>query len=879
MSHDGNLPRKTLPALFSKAAFAVRAAFAALAVRAELLYGRAETPNPHPAVTESPADMPLVPVATASPAPTVVAAAAGLTLAAVAAFWQVALGWPAAALVLLGLGVASFAVWRLAWGSLSGTRAAGGRGSLLSLAMEANPDGRVIIDRAGRVLYANTSYRQILGLSARAPLKDLLTLLPESGDLGERLRRLHVSAMNGGRSYEELDVTLPEGGSKWLALTARSLTGTPGGPVLWYVEDATARHEIEEAIRAEQGKLVDFIDKAPVGFYSADDMGRFQFANATLAGWLGLSPADLITGTFRLADVIAFSAPELPDGNRTGEREASLIARDGSRRPVRITQSVMRGPAGAEMRTRSVVYDLTQENAWRNALRQAEQHFRDFFDFAPVGIVVLDEGDQVLESNPAFRAMLGTESDGGFGRDFPALVRDEDRAETRERLALGRAGGGGGGAPIEVRLAGASERVAQLYVSRLQPDAQGVCGLLLHLIDTTEQKSLELQFAQSQKMQAVGQLAGGIAHDFNNLLTAMIGFCDLLLLRHQAGDQSFADIMQIKQNANRAANLVRQLLAFSRQQTLRPKVLVVTDVLVELSNLLRRLIGETIELRMTHGRDLGLVKVDQGQFEQVIINLAVNARDAMTEGGSLTIRTANVTAEESTALGHELMPAGEYVLIEAIDTGKGIPKENLGKIFEPFFTTKPVGAGTGLGLSTVYGIVKQTGGFIYPASEPGAGATFRIYLPRFRPSAGVAVEAAEDASRREVHDLTGKGTVLLVEDEDAVRIFAARALRNKGYNVLEANSGDAALAKVNEHQGAIDVLISDVVMPNMDGPTLAKKVRSTWPDMKIIFISGYAEDAFRRNLDRGAEINFLPKPFSLKQLAGKVKEVLGHPEP
>jgi two-component system cell cycle sensor histidine kinase/response regulator CckA len=279
---------------------------------------------------------------------------------------------------------------------------------------------------------------------------------------------------------------------------------------------------------------------------------------------------------------------------------------------------------------------------------------------------------------------------------------------------------------------------------------------------------------------------------------------------------------------------------------------------------------------MVHGRDLGLVKVDYGQLEQVIINLAVNARDAMAEtGGALTISTGNVTAEESLRLNHELMPPGEYVMVAVSDTGHGIPGEHLGKIFEPFFTTKEVGAGTGLGLSTVYGIVKQTGGFIFPESGAGEGATFRIYLPRYRQEAGEA-SAAKTADQATARDLTGKGLVLLVEDEDAVRTFAARALRNKGYTVLEADSGESALKVVEEQDDRIDLLISDVVMPQMDGPTLVKKVRERRPETKIIFISGYAEDAFRRSLDQrdAREVNFLPKPFSLKQLAGKVKEVM-----
>jgi two-component system, cell cycle sensor histidine kinase and response regulator CckA len=400
---------------------------------------------------------------------------------------------------------------------------------------------------------------------------------------------------------------------------------------------------------------------------------------------------------------------------------------------------------------------------------------------------------------------------------------------------------------------------------------------MMHFIDATEQKNLEVQFAQSQKMQAVGQLAGGVAHDFNNLLTAMIGFCDLLLMRFRPGDPSFADIMQVKQNANRAANLVRQLLAFSRQQTLQPRIIDITDVLVELSHLLRRLIGESIELKVVHGRDLGLVKVDQGQLEQVIINLAVNARDAMTGTGVLTIRTANVTQTGAIRHGHEVMPAGNYVLIEATDTGVGIPKENLARIFEPFFSTKEIGSGTGLGLSTVYGIVKQTGGFIFVDSTPGRGAVFQIYLPRHHLMDGAlgarteTAEAAETASNR---DLTGIGTVILVEDEDPVRIFGARALRNKGYTVLEAKSGDGALEMIRGAEEKIDLLITDVVMPRMDGPALVRQVREIHPDMKVIFISGYTEDAFRQRLDSDSEIHFLPKPFSLRQLAGKVKEVI-----
>ncbi|WP_100085450.1 ATP-binding protein, partial [Nitrospirillum viridazoti] len=435
--------------------------------------------------------------------------------------------------------------------------------------------------------------------------------------------------------------------------------------------------------------------------------------------------------------------------------------------------------------------------------------------------------------------------------------------------------GGGMGTPVEARLRGTSGAVVHVYSRRFDGEGDGDRGLILHLVDMTAQKNLEAQFVQSQKMQAIGQLAGGVAHDFNNLLTAMIGFCDLLLLRHKPGDQSFSDIMQIKQNANRAANLVRQLLAFSRQQTLQPRVLSITDVLAELSNLLRRLIGENIELRMLHGRDTGLVRVDQGQLEQVIINLVVNARDAMPKGGRLTIVTGNLHTTEPIRHETEEMPPGDWVVVEVIDTGIGIPPENLQRIFEPFFSTKEVGSGTGLGLSTVYGIVRQTGGFVFVESKPGEGAKFSIHLPRLDEKALAQAAPAEESKDKAAADLTGMGTVLLVEDEDAVRVFGARALRNKGYTVLEARSGEEALDLLQgERGGDVDLIVTDVVMPQMDGPTMIEQVRRFRPDVKVIFISGYAEDRFRHSLKDGAVVDFLPKPFSLKQLAAKVKEVM-----
>ncbi len=508
----------------------------------------------------------------------------------------------------------------------------------------------------------------------------------------------------------------------------------------------------------------------------------------------------------------------------------------------------------------------------------------NFIEMSPVAILRLQRDGTVLEANLAFRQLLQGTLPTDRSVQLVEFIDQEDRPRFND--ALNRMWAGEIVAPLTLalRLSNGETVNAYTYFTLMQPGNGHEPVPMLHLFDQTEQKNLEMRFAHSQKMQAVGQLAGGVAHDFNNLLTAMIGFCDLLLMRHPAGDPSFADIMQIKQNANRAANLVRQLLAFSRRQTLQPKTIDLTDVLAELNNLIRRLIGENIQMKMAHGRDLGMVKADQGQLEQVIINLAVNARDAMKEGGTLTIRTSNLELKSNDDLPDDLIAPtddevilpGKYVLVEIEDTGTGIKPEIVKNIFEPFFSTKEVGSGTGLGLSTCYGIVKQSGGFIFVRTKIGVGTTFCLYLKHFEPEAKEA--AAPVAEAAAASDMTGSATILLVEDETPVRIFAARALRNKGYEVLEADSGESALEVFKEHTGEIDIIISDVVMPGINGPkmvtTLYAEYAERMKDIEVVFISGYAEDAFADTFGTERKFNFLPKPFTLKQLAGKVKEVL-----
>ena len=820
-------------------------------------------------------------LASAVLAPGVVAGALGALY-----FAGVTSGWTAEAMAITMIGfaglsgIATFAA-RRADVSLAG------RLDMLAQALDAAPEARLISTPDGRRDYANVAFDRLFPGGAEPPLDRLGRAVSPDDDSQAQFRRLRSCVAAGTRGAAMLSLgDAQSGGAGRFKISVEPIAGRPGNS-FWNFQDITARHELEAVIPKERDQLADFLDNVPVGLYSVDGDGSFRFVNQTLAQWFGRTPSEMIASKTQLHDFLASPPPAgTPPSKPFNAQDAGmqwgevvLKTRQGRTMPAWIGQSVV--GSGSELRTRSVVCDLTPQRESKTALRSCER-FRRCFANAPVGIAMLDRFGCFEEANRTVGELLGATPQVLKGQELVALLNDGDRDRIAARLAAA-ADGCADPEPIEVRPKRPSDKTMVLFLSRLDDVSDGAPafgrdpagGLTLHFIDVTEQKNLEVQFAQSQKMQAVGQLAGGVAHDFNNLLTAMIGFCDLLLLRSPPGDPSFADIMQIKQNANRAANLVRQLLAFSRQQTLQPRVLNITDVLYELQHLLERLIGENIKLDVVHGRDLGLAKVDQGQLEQVIINLAVNARDAMPGGGTLTIRTANFRQERALRRGHEVMPPAEYVLIEVADTGVGISKDNLARIFDPFFSTKELGSGTGLGLSTVYGIVKQTGGFVFVTSTPSRGAVFEIYLPRYEAPDGALPARPDAAEPAAVKDLTGHGTIMLVEDDDPVRIFGARALRNKGYTVIEAKSGEGALDLIRSATEKIDLLITDVVMPRMDGPSLVREVREIHPDMKVIFISGYTEDAFRQRLDSDSDIDFLAKPFSLKQLATKVRDVIG----
>ena len=761
-------------------------------------------------------------------------------------------------------------------------------------------DGVVVTDGEGRVIYANTAYLDLIDAAEASDMRPVERVFIGDADASEAIYRLSKAAREGKRLQEEVRVAGLKGRpAHWLRLRVRPLgeSGRDRRLTVWSLSDVTRERERQENVFQELQHAVDYLDHAPAGFFSVDAKGDVVYLNATLANWLDQDLAQVGSGGLKLADVLAGDAAALlttlraaPGEIKTEVLDLDLRTRSGHPLPVRLFHKVAFGTDGAAGASRTLVINRGRDEG-PDPLRAAEIRFMRFFHNTPMAIATVDRDGRIVRTNPLFARLFhnALNVEGG-ARSIGAVVAERDRAALDGAIAQA-AGGKSDIAPVDAALAGDGERFGSFFVTAVEEQERDQEAAIVYTLETTAQRELENKVTQQQKMELVGQLAGGIAHDFNNVLSAIIMATDFLLNAHKPTDPSFGDIMQIKQNANRAASLVRHLLAFSRKQTLRPQMLDLGEVLSDLTMLLRRLIGEKITLDVVHGRDLWPVKVDISQFEQVIVNLAVNARDAMPEGGRLQLRTTNVTARECERYHAKGMPAADYVLVEVTDNGSGIPESIVGKIFDPFFSTKEVGKGTGLGLSTVYGIIKQTGGFVYVDSIVHEGTTFRIFLPRHTVSAREAAErsaemhvpaiegalaAANQVKRAAGADLTGEGTILLVEDEEGLRALNARGLTSRGYTVLEAGNGIEAIDVLEKSGKPVDLVVSDVVMPEMDGPTLARELRNRNPGLKIIFVSGYAEDAFQKHLpehEKG-QYGFLPKPFTLKQLVAAVKETL-----
>ena len=752
-------------------------------------------------------------------------------------------------------------------------------------------DGLAVTDPRGHVVYFNAAYLALTGAASALEVRPVERVFIGNPDVSEAVFRLLKAAREGKRQQEEARIAGQDGAQgRWLRMRVRPLGQgkRESKYAVWSIADITRDRERQEDVFQELQHAIEYLDHAPCGFFSVNPAGEIVYINATLANWLDYDLAEIGSGGLKLSEIVSgdgaallTSIVPMPGEVKTEVFDIDLRMRGGKTMPVRLYHKLAFGADGAPGASRTLVISRARDER-ADPQRAAEVRFMRFFDHTPMAIATVDRAGGVLRANARYAKLAQDLSpDGAAGSSIFRAVSERDRKLLI--AAINQAAKGQGDIPpVEVLLDGARERWGQFFVTAVEEDERETEAAIVYMLETTARRTLENQINQSQKMDMVGQLAGGIAHDFNNVLSAIMMATDFLLNAHKPTDPSFQDIMQIKQNANRAAALVRHLLAFSRKQTLRPQVLDLGESLSDIENLLKGLIGEKVKLEVVHGRDLWPVKVDVSQFEQVIVNLAVNARDAMPEGGRLMVRTANLTSQEAAQLSYKGMPAADYVRIDVGDTGTGIPTDIVDKIFEPFFSTKEVGKGTGLGLSTVYGIVKQTGGFIYVDSKADKGTSFHIFLPRhhaeqdLQPDAPGATSAAKGASAeaKPRADLTGQGTILLVEDEEGLRSLNARGLRSRGYSVIEASNGLEALGALEEKNGAVDLVVSDVVMPEMDGPSLLKAMRGRNPDLKIIFVSGYAEDAFEKSLPENQQFAFLPKPFTLSQLVAAVKETM-----
>ena len=771
----------------------------------------------------------------------IASAAAGAGALALVGNIAVAAGFVGAGLVAGGAAIA----WRI----LAPVPEAGPRPVDWNLARALVQSSRAAVavtDRSGRLVCANDSFEE------RFPG------LPTPPELPLSEAAVDALGKAGRAAWREGSARTPPGalGRSGLAASV-TRAGDEADLLVWQFDGAAGGAGADDTGRALSGELGDRLGQAGIMAALIGPEGRVIAANAVLraravgtaeatldgrdlgpllsvdaGGVLRFSREGAGGPPLRLLEVPLFDAPDAPLAVALLDEEAAPALPSGDATPV-----------------------------------------RSLIAMIPLGIALVDREGRLMQMNDAFLRAAAVKP--GAHPLYPGdlVVRDDKSvvADAVRRFAAGATHS----SDMAVRLADRPDEPVVLTIAAAR--GLGDAAVLLSLKDNTEEARLKRQAEQATKMQAVGQLAGGVAHDFNNILTAILGHCDLMLMRHSPGDSDYDDIQQIRNNSGRAAALTRQLLAFSRQQTLRPQVLQLPDVVSEVSNLLRRLMGELVTMNVHHGRNLGHVRADPGQLEQVVVNLAVNARDAVLArypqgGGQLTISTFAVSASEVERMGHSILPPADYTALEVQDNGTGIPRAVLPHIFEPFFSTKEQGKGTGLGLSTVYGIVKQSGGWIFADPDIPEGARFTIFLPVHAATVAAAAPrpAAKPASRPA--DLWGSGTILLVEDEDMVRAVAERALTRQGYQVLTAENGEAGLEKLAE-AGRPDLIVTDVMMPTMDGPTMGRHARERYPDLPILFMSGYAEEQLRKSIDLD-NISFLPKPFSVQQLAEAARDAM-----
>ncbi|MEZ5937999.1 MAG: response regulator [Hyphomonadaceae bacterium] len=815
--------------------------------------------------------------------------AAGMALT-----WRDAVG-PAGAVLVVALAAMGLllAVWamrgagrRLGVFPERGAAEAAVQSSRRPVWLDALAEPALISDRGGATQAANPAYLALSSLPAdaseghHAPSVD--RLFGANPGMAAPIYRLSKAVKAGASRSEILPaILMPESASP----VQFEATVAPLGPsrALWRLRRID---NVTTTAGAVDSRAL-YVEDAPVGFFSARRDGRIVYYNNALRQLLGLGEEP---NGLRMEDIIR------PEGLRLLKREVRGVssqraevvmrARDGveisatlmttwtGKGPDALTRSVVYVPTGAEASARRAAPPATgMDGAARPVVDDT------MFVDAPFGVVRLDgegvESSVMLDANRALLDMTDGRAQPG-ARFADLFVADEGAAQLAEQLGKALDGA------VNLRLAGERQKSVDVFIAL---DRHGRPSAA-YVIDMTEKNQLEQRLAQSEKLQAIGKLAGEIAHDFNNLLQGIILNVNKLQVRHPPGDPTFFELKSINEFAARGAEMVRTLLAYSRKQVFRQEVLDITDVISEYYVLLRDIMDERIKFEIVHGRDLPQIRADKNQIETALTNLCTNARDAMIDkkgGGRLTIRTSHATAADARKDDFMLAAEGDYVLIEVMDDGGGIPPEIMDQIFQPFFTTKDTGKGTGLGLATVYGIVKQSGGYIYPVSKVGRGTTFKIFLPAFT---GEVVEEGAPAPAEPVpfeqpaptpppskpdNGLAGRGRILLVEDEEGVRGIAAQLLGSCGYQVMEAGDGEEALELIKQNPGGIDLLISDVVMPGMDGPALLRAARPYLKSTRVMFVSGYAERDLAKTLEEERSISFLPKPFTLRQLAERVK--------
>jgi PAS domain S-box-containing protein len=674
-----------------------------------------------------------------------------------------------------------------------------------------------------------------------------------------------------------------DGSELYVEITGQKLIfeGRPAELIL--AQDITQRRRSQEALRESEERFRQLAENThDVFFVQNRDFSELLYVSPAYEEVWGRPCQDLYKtpGSFLFDDVFPEDRERLLDsvlrnqsGHETGAVEFRIRRPDGQVRWIQARSAPVRNTRGEVYRIVGVALDITEQKRAEEALRESETQFRSLSDSSPLGIFLTDAAAQCVYTNPKWQEITGMSLGEAFGDGWLNAVHPEDRDDDRASWANAQLHGSNLDGERRIQTPAGDVRLVRTRAAAIKDANGAVLGWVGTVEDNTERRALEEQFRQAQKMEAIGQLAGGVAHDFNNLLTAILGYAEMMLLDMSASDPRREDAEEIVSAAERAGALTRQLLAFSRQQVLEPRVLNLNEVISQLTRMLRRLLNEDIELVTQLSDELGSVKADVGQIEQVILNLCVNARDAMPGGGKLTIETVNAELDTAYVSLHQPVRPGAYVMLAISDTGQGMSAETQRRIFEPFFTTKGVGKGTGLGLATVYGIVKQSDGYIWVYSEVGRGTAFKIYLPLIDEApSGMARARAERGLA------AGSETILLVEDEEIVRKLARQVLERQGYHLLVAKSGQEALEMAGNHKGALDLIVTDVVMPGMQGPELAERLKRGHPHCRVLYISGYAPEAVVRHGVLQPGTNFIGKPFTPALFAQRVRELLDQPE-